>query len=73
MKKIFALLLAVLMIATIFTGCSSNGSNDLGTIENGKWADFIAVEGDPLADIRAMASVKKVFKGGKLVVNKVNA
>ena len=36
MKKIFALLLAVLMIATMFAGCSSNGSNDLGTIENGK-------------------------------------
>ena len=36
MKKFFALLLAVLMIATMFAGCSSNGSNDLGTIENGK-------------------------------------
>ena len=47
--------------------------DEVGTIENGKWADFIAVEGDPLADIRAMASVRKVFKGGKLVVNKVNA
>lgn len=40
----------------------------IGSITPGKYADFIAVKGDPLADIKAMQNVVKVFKGGKLAV-----
>lgn len=36
----------------------------IGTLEKGKFADLIAVQGDPLADIRAMRRVTKVMKGG---------
>ena len=40
---------------------------DLGSIENGKLADIIAVEGDPLADIRRLEEVAFVMKGGEIV------
>lgn len=35
-----------------------------GTIEKGKWADLIAVKGDPLANIRLLENVNFVMKGG---------
>jgi imidazolonepropionase-like amidohydrolase len=39
----------------------------VGAIEPGKFADLIAVEGDPLADITVLRSVKFVMKGGAVV------
>ena len=38
----------------------------IGTIEPGKFADVIAVEGNPLEDIRAMGRVVFVMKAGKV-------
>ncbi len=40
---------------------------DLGTIETGKFADLVAVKGDPLKDITELKRVKFVMKGGKVV------
>lgn len=39
----------------------------LGAIEAGKYADLIAVEGDPLRDIHALRKVSFVMKGGRVV------
>ncbi len=39
---------------------------DLGTIEPGKLADIIVVDGNPLYDITALAHVETVVKGGKV-------
>jgi imidazolonepropionase-like amidohydrolase len=39
----------------------------VGAIEAGKYADLIAVEGDPLSAIAAIQQVKFVMKGGKVV------
>ena len=39
----------------------------VGSLEPGKFADVIAVSGDPLADITELQRVKFVMKGGKLV------
>lgn len=41
---------------------------DLGTIEPGKLADLLEVDGDPLADIADLRRVARVWKGGTLVV-----
>jgi len=37
-----------------------------GTLEAGRNADFILVDGDPLADIRAIARVREVYQSGRL-------
>ena len=42
---------------------------DVGTIEKGKFADLVAVTGDPLADITEMSRVVFVMKGGQVVRN----
>jgi len=39
-------------------------SDRIGSIEKGKFADLIAVDGDPLQDISALQHVKFVMKGG---------
>ena len=41
-------------------------SSELGTIKPGKFADLIAVPGDPLSDIRLLENVPFVMKGGKI-------
>lgn len=40
---------------------------DVGAIAVGRFADIIAVDGDPLANVRELESVDAVVKGGKLV------
>jgi len=42
-------------------------SHEIGTIEPGKLADIIAVDGDPLRDIQAMSRVVFVMKGGEVI------
>jgi imidazolonepropionase-like amidohydrolase len=44
---------------------------EVGTLEAGKYADLIAVRGDPLADIGAMEHVVFVMKGGEVVKDAV--
>jgi imidazolonepropionase-like amidohydrolase len=43
--------------------------NQIGSIEKGKYADMVAVSGDPLQDITELQRVKFVMKGGKVVRN----
>jgi imidazolonepropionase-like amidohydrolase len=40
---------------------------DVGAIAVGRYADIIAVDGDPLKDVRELESVDAVVKGGKQV------
>ncbi len=44
----------------------------LGTIEAGKWADIVAVSGDPLKDIKELENVKFVMKGGSVYKNEMH-
>ncbi|MCU1241043.1 MAG: hypothetical protein JWO71_1769 [Candidatus Acidoferrum typicum] len=41
-------------------------SDKMGTVEAGKWADLVAVSGDPLKDITELERVKFVMKGGQV-------
>ena len=50
-----------------------NWENQIGSIEKGKYADIIAVPGNPLADISEMQRVRFVMKGGYLVKNDLGA
>jgi len=43
--------------------------NQIGSIEKGKFADIIAVAGNPLTDLTEMEHVKFVMKGGLVVRN----
>ena len=45
--------------------------SDIGTVEKGKFADIIAVAGNPTADVAEMERVKFVMKGGTVVRNDV--
>jgi imidazolonepropionase-like amidohydrolase len=40
----------------------------VGTIEVGKFADLIAVDGDPYRDVTLLERVSTVIKGGQIVV-----
>jgi len=44
----------------------------VGTIEAGKWADLVAVSGDPLKDITELQKVKFVMKGGEVFKNEAH-
>jgi imidazolonepropionase-like amidohydrolase len=47
---------------------------DLGEVAPGFYADIVAVEGDPLADIHALVDgVRWVMKGGRVVVDRTGA
>ena len=41
----------------------------IGSLEKGKYADIVAVSGDPLQDITELQRVKFVMKGGKVIKN----
>ena len=44
-----------------------NWAEDIGSVEAGKFADIVAVAGDPLVDITEMERVRFVMKGGVVV------
>lgn len=55
-----------LQSATIWAAESLAVDGDLGSIEPGKLADIVIVEGDPLKNIRDAWNVKKVIKNGMM-------
>jgi imidazolonepropionase-like amidohydrolase len=61
--------LAAIQAATVNDADLLGWSDRVGTIEAGKFADIVAVDGDPLADVTTLERVKFVMKGGEVVKN----
>jgi len=59
--------LEAIRAATLNAAELMNWEDRVGALEAGRYADLIAVEGDPLADIAALKQVKFVMKGGTVV------
>lgn len=57
--------------ATIVAADLLERPNDMGAIEAGKYADIIAVAGDPLRDITELERVRFVMKGGAVFRNEM--
>ena len=60
--------MAALRSATVDAAALLDQSAHLGTIEVGKFADIVAVAGDPARDITVMERVATVIKDGRIIV-----
>lgn len=56
---------------TLINAEAMGWQDQIGSIDQGKYADLIAVSGDPLADITELQRVKFVMKGGKVIRNDI--
>ena len=60
-------------IATINSARSLGLEDEFGSIESGKTADLVILDGDPLEDFRLIGSrVEALFMDGELVINNCN-
>jgi imidazolonepropionase-like amidohydrolase len=61
--------LAALQSATINAADLMGLTAKTGTLEPGKWADIVAVDKNPLDDVRILQNVKFVMKSGVVYKN----
>ena len=59
--------LEILRAVTINAAEMLGWQDRVGALERGKFADLIAVTGDPIADISALEQVRFVMKGGEVI------
>ena len=64
--------LEALQAATVRASELLGMTRDIGTLEPGKFADLVALTGDPLKDISNMEKIGFVMKGGEVFVGAVN-
>lgn len=55
--------------ATTVDAAMMGWQDRIGSVDKGKFADIVAVSGDPLMDIAELQRIKFVMKGGKVVRN----
>ena len=58
---------AILRMATSDAATAIGISDHLGTIEPGKFADLVLLDGDPASDLEALGRVEFVMKEGRIV------
>jgi imidazolonepropionase-like amidohydrolase len=63
----------VIQAGTMMNATMLGWQDRIGSIDKGKFADMVAVAGDPLADITELQRVKFVMKGGRVVKNEIAA
>ncbi len=65
----------ILTPAEVIAALTQNGAayvslgDEIGTLEPGKLADIVIIDGDPLENIAELASVEVVIQGGRIVVD----
>jgi imidazolonepropionase-like amidohydrolase len=59
--------LQIIVAATRNGARSCNIERKLGTLEKGKLADVLVVDGDPLVDVQALTNVRLVLLEGKSI------
>ncbi len=57
----------IIVAATRNSARSCDMESRLGTLEAGKLADVLVVDGDPLADVKALTNPRLVLREGKLI------
>ncbi|HLY61075.1 MAG TPA: amidohydrolase family protein [Terriglobia bacterium] len=62
--------LSAIQAATLNASDLLGWQDKVGTLESGKFADLIAVDGDPLQDVSLLENVKFVMKGGIVVLER---
>jgi imidazolonepropionase-like amidohydrolase len=65
-----------LMAATSTAARCLDMGEAIGTVESGKLADLVVVDGDPLADVGVLQDLQRVslvLKGGRVVANRLSA
>jgi imidazolonepropionase-like amidohydrolase len=65
--------LAALQTGTLNAADLMGWSDKVGSLDPGKWADIIAVNGDPLQDVRILQHVSFVMKAGVVYKNESGA
>jgi imidazolonepropionase-like amidohydrolase len=65
--------LEAIKTATSNAAAALRKDDQFGTLETGKLADVVVVEGDPLADITALRHISLVMKGGDIQVNNLTS
>jgi imidazolonepropionase-like amidohydrolase len=58
--------LQAIQSATVNAADLMNWTEKTGSLDAGKWADIIAVDGNPLADVKILQNVKFVMKSGQV-------
>jgi imidazolonepropionase-like amidohydrolase len=53
--------------AATIVAAEALGRNDVGVLEAGRFADIVAVQGDPAADVTLLEAIPVVIKGGEVV------
>jgi imidazolonepropionase-like amidohydrolase len=61
--------LKAIQAATVNAADLLGWSDRVGTLEPGKFADIVAVQGDPVSNVSALENVRFVMKGGEVVKN----
>lgn len=65
--------LEAIRAATVSAADLMGWSDDIGALEVGKYADLIAVSGDPIVDINTVQHVRFVMKGGQVVKDELTS
>jgi imidazolonepropionase-like amidohydrolase len=61
--------LIAIQAATVNAADLLGWSDRVGTLEPGKFADIVAVDGDPVADVSTLEHIRFVMKGGEIIKN----